>query len=417
MLFNNFTDSWLNNAYHHNWLEAEGKRLLAFYKNARCVMGGFSALDIYGNLPEESKPDTMLTARMTHCFAIAALQGEPGARYLAEWGVSALLGMLFDQEQGGWLAGLPEEQPEGQKTAYLHVFVTLAACNAHLAGITGADKLLKIAIDTLMTHFWQPQEGALCERYDRDWQNLAAYRGGNSNMHCTELFLQLADVTGDAVWRERALSIANKVIHQHAPANHYLLAEHFHADWQEWHDFNQEKPADDFYPYGITPGHACEWARLLLHLEAALRANMEPVPDWLLEDAQGLFAAGIGEGWSDSPAPGFAYTHDWNKKFVVDNRVHWTVAESCAAAASLLKRTGQTKYEVWYRKLWDYIGAYLIDNKHGSWWHELDDKNQPSTRIWEGKPDLYHAWQLTQICRLPLYPMIGKAIVGRVDRI
>lgn len=413
MLFKQFGHSWLSQEYHHHWLEDQGRQLLAFYKRARCDRGGFTALDDQGQQAENSQPDTMLTARMTHCFALAAMQGEPGAAELAQWGVDSLLGVMKDTEQGGWLSTLPANVPDERKASYLHVFVTLAGCSASLAGIARADELLSQALEVMDKHFWLANEGALCESYTRDWQDREAYRGGNSNMHCTELYLQLADLTGDPMWRQRALTIVDKVIHQHAPANNYFLAEHFDEHWQEWHDYNQDKPADSFHPYGVTPGHACEWSRLLLHLEAALLANGEPVPDWLLTDAKGLFEAGVNYGWQVDGTPGMVYTHDWQGKPVTHSRIHWTIAESCAAAASFRKRTGEEHYEQWYRRLWDYIGCYLIDTQRGSWWHELDPQQHPSTVVWEGKPDLYHAWQLTQISRLPLTPMIGLSIKQR----
>ncbi|CAK9886346.1 MAG: Sulfoquinovose isomerase [Candidatus Erwinia impunctatus] len=416
MLFKQFSESWLNNEYHHDWLEAEGRRLLSFYKQARCDAGGFTALDNHGKHSENSQPDTMLTARMTHCFALASMQGEPGAGCLAEWGVSSLLGVLKDTQHGGWFGGLPHCNVKQRKLAYVHVFVTLAACSATLAGIQGADRLLNEATLILENHFWQPEEGALSESYSYNWQDPADYRGGNSNMHCTELFLQLADVTGEAKWRHRALSIAECVIHRHAPDNHYLLAEHFTQQWEVWADYNRDKPTDDFHPFGVTPGHSTEWARLLLHLEAALLQHGEAVPEWLLTDAKGLFHAGLAAGWNVEGSPGMIYTHDWDKQPVTYQRLHWTIAESCAAAASLLKRTGEKQYEQWYRTLWDYIGVYLIDPRHGSWRHELDKHNQPSSIVWEGKPDLYHAWQLTQICRLPLTPMIGLSIKQHSER-
>ena len=417
MLFTHLTDSWLSKPYHHDWLEKESRRLMSFYRRSKHPDAGFAALDIHGELPSDSQPDTMLTARMTHCFAIASLQGEPGAGALAQWGVEALLGPLRDSEYGGWLEGRPEQTPDGRKQAYLHVFVTLAALSASLAGTEGASQLLEQATSVIDNHFWSEEEGCLQESFNRQWQEPEDYRGGNSNMHATEMFVQLADVTGDSRWRQRALSIVTKIIHQHARANHYLLAEHFTARWQEWHEYNKDKPTDDFRPYGVTPGHACEWSRLLLHLEAALLQHQETTPEWLLEDAKGLFEAGITYGWHADGAPGMIYTHDWQKKPVTQNRLHWTVAESCCTAASLLKRTGDMTYEKWYRTLWDYIANYLIDTRHGSWWHELDANNQPSSVVWSGKPDLYHAWQLTLNSRLPLAPTLGTAVKAGLDRI
>ena len=46
----------------------------------------------------------------------------------------------------------------------------------------------------------------------------------------------------------------------------------------------------------------------------------------------------------------------------------------------------------------------------GSWWHELDERNQPSALVWSGKPDVYHALQATLIPRLPLSPTISTAL-------
>ncbi|MFP3682127.1 sugar isomerase, partial [Pseudomonas sp. SIMBA_041] len=42
--------------------------------------------------------------------------------------------------------------------------------------------------------------------------------------------------------------------------------------------------------------------------------------------------------------------------------------------------------------------------------HELGPDNQPSARIWGGKPDLYHAWQAVLIPRLPLAPSMASAL-------
>ena len=90
--------------------------------------------------------------------------------------------------------------------------------------------------------------------------------------------------------------------------------------------------------------------------------------------------------------------------------MHWTLAEAAATAAALLKRTGDATYETWYRRFWDYIDRFLIDRERGSWWQELDRHNNPSSEIWSGKADLYHAYQATLLPRLPLSPTMARAI-------
>ena len=109
------------------------------------------------------------------------------------------------------------------------------------------------------------------------------------------------------------------------------------------------------------------------------------------------------------------YTTDFNGTPIVHERMHWVVAEAAATAAMLLKRTGHVDYERWYRRFWDYIDQFMIDREQGSWHQELDRHNRPSSTVWAGKPDLYHAYQATLLPRLPLTPTMARAIAdGRL---
>lgn len=411
--------SWLTHQEHHDWLQREGLRLIEFYRAARHPMGGFGALDNNGVLTAGAVPDTVLTARLVHCFSLATMQGIPGTADLAAEGVTALLSLFHDDISGGWFSvplalakdtsGTPPDS-ELAKMAYVHVFVGLAGASAHMAHIPNSDRLLAEALDMLETHFWSEKQGALIDGFSRDWQQQEAYRGANSNMHATELFLALADVLGEPLWRQRALAIITRIIHDEAAQHNGCLLEHFDASWHPQPDYNRNRPMDQLRPFGITPGHACEWSRLMLELEAALQAHNEGVPAWLFPDAAQLFNAGIHHGWHIDHAPGLIYTHDIDGQPVVHQRVHWTLAEAASAASAFLKRTGEARYETLYRTLWDYIAHYLIDQQHGSWWHELDAQNRPDHRLWQGKPDLYHALQCTLIPRYPLTPALAVAI-------
>ena len=394
---------------HQQWLAAEGLRLLAFAKASR-LPTGFGNLDQRGHLPPDAQAETMNTARMTHSFALAHIQGLPGFAELVDHGIQALSGPLRDAEHGGWFASPEHRDGNTGKAAYLHAFVALAASSARVARRPGAQALLDDAIEIIDRHFWCEEEGAMRESFNRDWSVEEAYRGANSNMHATEAFLALADVTQDSRWLNRALRIAERLIHGHGAANQYLVVEHFDRQWQPLHAYNQANPADGFRPFGTTPGHGFEWARLLLHLEAArVQAGML-TPGWLLRDAQQLFANNCQHAWQVDGAPGMVYTLDWDRRPVVRQRLHWVHCEASAAASALLQRTGEGQYETWYRRLWEYSEQYLIDLVHGSWHHELDADNRPSAQIWGGKPDLYHAWQTVLIPRLPLAPSMATAL-------
>ena len=398
-------DSWLVEPAHLAWLNAEGLRLLPFARAAK-VEDGFAALDEKGQLPANAVAELIHTTRMTHCFALAHLQGIAGHGALVDHGVAALQGRLHDEVAGGWFA---DASRSGDKSAYLHAFVALAASSAQLAGRPGADALLAEAIRVLEEHFWSEEEGALRESFSRDWSQEEAYRGANSNMHGVEAFLALADATGDSIWLQRALRIAERLIHGHAASRGHAVIEHFDRQWQALPAYNADNRADPFRPYGSTPGHSFEWARLLLHLEAALAHADLAAPGWLLDDARGLFASACRDAWHADGAPGLVYTLDWQAQPVVRARLHWVQAEASAAAAALLRRTGETEYEQWYRCFWEFTGRHFIDLHQGSWHHELDTANRPAASIWPGKPDLYHAYQAVLLPRIALAPSLATA--------
>lgn len=404
---------WLRQHAHLAWLDAQGQRLLDFSKQA-AVAQGFAALDGNGRLAEDAKADTILTARMTHCYAIASLRGLPGCAPLAAHGVQALLGALRDEQHGGWYESqLDAEQHSGRKQAYLHAFVGLAASSAVVAGIEQAGLLLELATDVLETRFWSEEEGVFLESFALDWSDLEAYRGANANMHSVESCMALADVSGDSRWRQRALRVVERIIHTEARRRDYAVAEHFDAHWTLLPDYHRDRPTDDLRPYGMTPGHFVEWSHLLLKLEAALLREHGDAPSWLLEDARRLFETGMHCGWAADGSPGLLYTVDWELDPVVHNRPHWCQAEALVAAASLWQRTGQTIYQQWYRTIWNYVDRYMIDREHGSWKQELDADQQLSEAIYPGKADLYHAWQSTMAPRLPLAPSMATAVAAQ----
>ncbi|MFC7331172.1 AGE family epimerase/isomerase [Marinactinospora rubrisoli] len=397
-------DSWLDSDTHRAWLDAEARRLTAFASGAADPRGGFGWLTARGDLDGDRPTQTWITARMTHVFALAHLRGEPGGGALADHGLAALRGPLRDAGHGGWYAGA--DPADTVKAGYEHAFVVLAAASATAAGRPGAADLLAEALDVVEKRFWDPAEGRCLESWDRTWSDPEPYRGANSNMHMVEAFLAAGDVTGDPVWRQRALGIAERIVHGSAARNGWRLVEHFDAAWRPLLEYNADAPDHPFRPYGSTVGHWLEWSRLLLHLEAGMA---EP-PGWLLRDAVTLFDRAVEYGWRADGADGFVYTLDWSDRPVVRPRMHWVVAEAILAAAALRRRTGEARFEDWYRTWWDYAARYLLDHRAGSWHHELDAENRPARTVWAGKPDVYHAYQAVLLPRLPLAPVAAVAL-------
>jgi mannose/cellobiose epimerase-like protein (N-acyl-D-glucosamine 2-epimerase family) len=284
----------------------------------------------------------------------------------------------------------------------------LAAGSATVAGRPGAADLLDEALEVVLRRFWDSDAGRTVESWDRGFTVAEPYRGANSSMHMVEAFLAAGDATGDPAWAARALRICRHLVHVVAAGNEWRLPEHFTGDWRLVPDYNADRPADPFRPYGTTVGHWLEWSRLLLQVAVAVP---EP-PGWLLDDARSLFAAAVARGWSVDGADGFVYTLGWDDRPVVRSRMHWVVAEAIAAAAALHRRTGEAGYNGWYRTFWDYARRYLIDPADGSWRHELDATNAPASTVWRGRPDVYHAYQAALLPGLPLAASAAGALAG-----
>jgi sulfoquinovose isomerase len=401
---------WRSTATHRAWLDVELRRLVGFCADPRHPLGGFAHLDTHGGVDPERPVETWITGRMTHVHALAHLSGIPGSGPLVDHGVAALSELLRDHEHDGWFEAIePDGAPRPRKDAYQHAFVVLAASSATAAGRPGAADLLDRVLAVYASRFWDEDAGRFRESFARDWSEGEAYRGANSNMHGVEASLAVADVTGDRVWKDRALRIAEALIDGVTRSHGWRLIEHFDAQWRPSPEYNADAPDHPFRPFGSTVGHWLEWARLLVQLEASLDAP----PDWLSTAAGALFHAAVDVGWAADGKPGFVYTLDWDDRPVVTNRLHWVVTEAIAAAAALHQRTGEGFYERWYRTFWDHAATAFIDHERGSWHHELDADLTVAAGTWDGKPDLYHAVQATLLPRLALTPSLAVQLAAK----
>lgn len=397
-------------------LDAETHRLLDFAAGARSSDGGFANLDSDGHIVGDGLVETWVSTRMTYCFVLGLLIGRPADADLVDHGVRALApgGLLHDDENGGWFASTDDDT----KAAYAHAFVVLAAASAVVAGRVGSEPLLHSALAIIGDRFWDEDAGMMRESFSADWAHEEPYRGANANMHSVEAFLAAADALGPDgdVWRERAGRIVERVVHDIARNADWRLPEHFTPDYQVVRDYNTGDRAHKFRPYGVTPGHLFEWARLCLHLRAADAAAGAPARDWLVADSQGLYRTAVEIGWASDGQDGFVYTTDFDGTPITRARMHWVVTEALGAAAALHQVTGEESYAHDHARWWAFAEAHLIDRVRGSWFAELDGQLQPASGTWSGKPDVYHALQATLLPRLPLSPMFAAALRSLRER-
>lgn len=424
---------WFGAPEHTRWLAQETHALLSYARAAR-VPAGFGWIGADGQVDTSRPVELWITGRMTFAFSLGTLLGIPGCRRYADHGIRALSTVFRDREYGGWFSAVQHEldddghgipaNPDGRKECYQHAFIVLAAATATAANRPGAQELLHEAMRAQNEIWWDESFGLPIESFARDFTDPEGYRGINAAMHTVEAYLAAADASGDDLWLHRAVRILDFAINQQARAHEWRIPEHYDTSWKPLPDYNKDEPAHPFRPYGVTPGHGLEWARLTVQARGALRGRGLAAPEWMLDAAEQLFDRARVDGWRVDGKPGFVYTTDGEGKAVVHERMHWVVCEGISAAAALRRavldeQRGESDvehYEHCYRSWWDYAEEYLIE-RPGVWTHELDADNVPSTRTWDGHPDIYHALQSTLIPRLPVWPATGVALAEhRLDR-
>ncbi len=390
------------------FLEEQSIGLVEFGRDFASQGGGSYWLGDDGTPWTDRDRETWITCRMAHVYALGALLGGRGTlsakdcRERSAAAIRGLLGELNDKEHDGWFAAVTAEgNGKGPKQCYAHAFVILAATSGVLAGIDEAKELLTKATAVYDRYFWDEARSLAVDTWDTAFETLDPYRGINANMHTVEAFLAVADACGDESYRERAGKIIAHVL-DWARNNEWRIPEHYGEDWLPDLECNKEKPDDPFKPYGATPGHGIEWARLITQWAlstfcvgetnpAAGSENAFAAP--YIQAAEKLYRRAVTDGWNVDGARGIVYTTDWEGQPVVHDRMHWTLAEAINTSAVLYRVTGKEEYAKDYAAFMQYLDECVIDHKNGSWFHQMDAENKVMTTVWPGKSDLYHAEQ------------------------
>lgn len=373
------------------------ENLLAFGHRFPSPAGSAYYLGDDGTPWTDRKRETWITCRMAHVYSIGTFLGHAGSKELVDAALKGLRGELHDQTNGGWYPGITAEgKALPDKQCYGHAFVILAASSALLAGINGAQELLEEALEIFDLRFWNEKEGLAVDTWDTAFSVLDDYRGLNANMHTVEAFLAVADAAGKEMYRNRAGRIIDHVI-SWAADNEWRIPEHFTKEWKPVLEFNRERPADPFKPYGATPGHGIEWGRLITQWAFSVYKGDEQAKKPYLEAAENLYQRAVKDAWNVGGAPGIVYTTDWKGEPVIHDRMHWTLAEAINTSAVLYRATGNERYASNYEQYMEYLDTQVLDHVNGSWFHQMNEKGEVTGSVWPGKSDLYHAFQATLI--------------------
>ena len=398
-------DSSGSTPFGESYLRAEALSLLSFAQGSKLATGGFGYLDSSGKVDPTKPLEAWINCRMTQVFGLAELTGLAAGRSYVEHGVNGLLDLFEDKVHGGFFNAVESSgnPANGEKLAYDHVFVMLAAATALKVGVPRADELFAKIDRIIDEKFWDSNFQMMHNNWSQDFSTLDIYHGINSNMHAVEALVAAYEVTLDEKYRERAFAICKRAVDQFAKGHEWLLPEHFDERWNVEAEYNKDHPADRFKPYGVTIGHLFEWSRLALQLKFIAREGEDL--EWIDEGAAALYDVAKRFGWGADGSDGFIYTMDWHKQPVVTARMHWVAAEAVMTAFTLWHFTHESRYMDDYNAWWSYIDLHVLDKKSGSWKHELDSHHQVVTATWPGKPDVYHAFNA---CLLGMYEMTAS---------
>jgi mannose/cellobiose epimerase-like protein (N-acyl-D-glucosamine 2-epimerase family) len=366
-------------------------KLVEFGKKSALESGGFGWLNSAGEINLKKNLEAWINFRMTYVFALEKIGGNETANAYLGHGLAVMRNLFNDKINGGYFAEVSTDgKINSDKKSYEFAFALLALSAASRAGDEVAKKELDVALQIFEMYFWDEKSGLVNESWDEEFKTCSNYHGLNANMHSVEAFLELYKFSKDSKWLSRANRICEFAFSEANRCTTGLIPEHFDENWVLDEGYNQDDPKDPFHPFGIIIGHQFEWARLAIELSQVIEAD---APDWLVSEAENIYKIAKQAGWNSDGAPGFVYTIDFDGKPVVRMRMHWVVTEAIAAAWTLFKITGSANYLNDFEEWWSYAEKYFLDPDNGSWRHELDAANCESSSVWDGRPDVYHAYQ------------------------
>ena len=222
-----------------------------------------------GSTPPGARPaaaQLWITTRMTHVFALGDLLGVPGCGPLADHGLRR---SATRSRTASTAAGSPSRAgPAHDKEAYR----TRSSCSPPRARRSPAAR--RAAAARRARASWSsasgPRTRARARGWDRAWREPEAYRGANANMHRVEAFLAARDATGDPMWAQRALRIAERLIATSPARTTGGSSSTSTRTGHRCRSTTATRSATPFRPFGVTPGHGLEWSRLLLQLRSGL---------------------------------------------------------------------------------------------------------------------------------------------------
>jgi mannobiose 2-epimerase len=329
-------------------------------------------------------------ARQTLAAARGATRSPDPAvlREAALHGFRYLKDTMWDRRQGGWYRmldrmGNPLESATKHGHGSSYAISACAACYE----LTGSGECLALAQSAfawLEEHAHDGRHGGYFVFYRQDGSPILSSEGlppgvsadpigtpfgfkdGNTTGDLLKALADLYRVWPDPLLRTRLeemlcivrdrLVVAPGVMHMYA-----------HPDWA---------PLPDIVRYG----HILRGANLLLAGSTALTGAVEPTTAAVAKsmvDSMLRVAWDSGRGGFHSAGGSFAPPDIEGIKVFVRTKAWWPQAEGLRALLAMAQMypADPVDYRTYFVRLWEYVGKYLIDTRHGGWFQAGIDEN------------------------------------------
>jgi len=328
-------------------------------------------------------------ARMTWVAAVVAGTGRPAYGGYARHGLRVLADTMWDDGTGSFhwqvdAQNLPSGTQVNERHAYGAAFAIFAlAATARALRNDEALSLAQRAFRALDQRHHDPVGGGYWETVDVAGNPLLTSPGAsgrdsigtpygqksqNTLLHLMEAFAELYRVWPDAVLGERLRELLG------------LFRRQLYAEPGWLHGF--VTPDLTPVPGPVSHGHDVEAAHLMLDAADALGETDAE----LLALTRTLVDYALDHGWHD--AGGFYYAGNADGAVLDDTKEWWVQAEGMLALATMLRRTGDPRYEGRLREQWAWIRDRQIDREFGGWYATLTTSGTV-----KGSEAKAHAWK------------------------
>jgi mannobiose 2-epimerase len=205
------------------------------------------------------------------------------------------------------------------------------------------------------------------------------FKDANTNADMFETIADLYRVSPDSALNKRLLEML-EIVRDRIIVAPGAVHMYFQRDWTPIPDFNR-------YGYGLNISNilARSSGELPPETHAKTARVIKSVVDTLLTYGWDKSKGGFFYGGST-----FGPTYVEDLTILVDGKFWWVQAEGMRALLrmALLYRDDEMKYLQLFRKLWDYIKEYIIDEDYGGWLRAGRDafpqrRKQPKATPWK----------------------------------